>query len=292
MTELQHHAIKTSDGRNFEYGTVGNPDGKTVVFHHGTPGCLLTFMHYQELLAMGDFFVISYSRAGYGNSDRNIGRSVSSVVGDVGAILDKERRSSYVSVGWSGGGPHTLACAALDPRCTGALSVAGVAPIDADFDWTEGMGQGNIDEFELAKQGGPEYDEHVRSAGETFKHATPSNVIDLFGDVMSEVDKQAWSPLHLRERAANDYVHGFSKGSDGFFDDDRAFLKPWGFSVQDIKVPTSFWYGSNDLMVPASHGDWLTKTVPRSTAQHFSQDGHMSIWFNHLEEIARDISSK
>lgn len=292
MTEIHHHSIKTSDGRNLEYATVGNPGGKTVVFHHGTPGCFLTFFHYQELLSMGDFFVIAYSRAGYGNSDRHIGRSIDSVVGDVGAILENENRDSYVSVGWSGGGPHSLACAALDRRCSGVVSVAGVAPIDADFDWTEGMGQGNIDEFELAKQGGQEYEEHVREAGEMFKNATAENVIELFGDVMSEVDKQAWASLDLRERAANDYVHGFSKSSDGFFDDDRAFLKPWGFSVEDIKVPTSFWYGSNDLMVPSSHGDWLSKNTPGAVGHYFAEDGHMSIWFNHLEEIARDIATK
>jgi pimeloyl-ACP methyl ester carboxylesterase len=290
--ELTLRSLTTADGRNLEYGTIGNPEGKTVVFHHGTPGCVFTFMQYQELLGMGDFFVIAYSRAGYGESSRHEGRTIADVVSDVDAILDAEGRSNYVSVGWSGGGPHSLACAALDPRCTGALSVAGVAPIDADFDWTEGMGQGNIDEFELAKAGGPEYEQHARAAGDAFKGATVENVIELFGDVMSDVDKAAWAPLYLRERAASEYAHAFSKSSDGFFDDDRAFLKPWGFSVSDIKVPTSLWYGSNDLMVPSSHGNWLTKSIPGSSGHYFAEEGHMSIWLNHLEEIAKDISSK
>ncbi len=290
--ELSLQSLTTADGRILEYGTIGNPSGKTVVFHHGTPGCVFTFMQYQELLKMGDFFVIAYSRAGYGESTRHEGRTIADVVADIGAILDREGRTSYVSVGWSGGGPHSLACAALDLRCTGALSVAGVAPTDADFDWTEGMGQGNIDEFELAKKGGAEYEEHARAAGETFKGATVDNVVELFGDVMSEVDKQAWAPLYLRERAAMEYAHAFSISSDGFFDDDRAFLKPWGFSVSDITVPISLWYGSNDLMVPSSHGDWLTRTIPGATGHYFAADGHMSIWLNHLEEIAKDILSK
>ena len=292
MTELQHHAIKTSDGRNFEYGTVGNPDGKTVVFHHGTPGCLLTFMHYQELLAMGDFFVISYSRAGYGNSDRNIGRSVSSVVGDVGAILDKERRSSYVSVGWSGGGPHSLACAALDPRCTGALSVAGVAPRDSGFDWTEGMGPENIEEFELALKGGPEYEAGIKEAGEHLRSVTVENVTEAFGGLMSDADKAVWIPLTQRERAVVDLHHAFKVSPDGFQDDDQAFIKDWGFSVSDIKVPTSIWFGGNDLFVPKSHGEWLNANIAGASAHYFEGEGHMSIWFNNLEAIAKDISSK
>jgi len=290
--ELTRHSLTTADGRHLEYGTIGNPEGQTVVFHHGTPGCVFTFLQYQELLTMGDFFVVTYSRAGYGQSSRKEGRTIGDVVSDIDAILDQEGRSSYVSVGWSGGGPHALACAALDSRCTGALSVAGVAPTDADFDWTEGMGQANIDEFELAKVGGPEYEQHAREAGETFKGATVDNVIDLFGDVMSDVDKAAWAPLHLRERAAMEYAHAFASGGDGFFDDDRAFLKPWGFSPEAIRVPVSLWYGSNDLMVPSSHGDWLTKAIPDARAHYFAEDGHMSIWLNHLDAIAADIASK
>ena len=58
--------------------------------------------------------------------------------------------------GWSGGGPHALACAALLPgRCAAALLVAGVAPyLPGEFDWTEGMATENVDEFALAARGG------------------------------------------------------------------------------------------------------------------------------------------
>jgi len=177
--ELAQHSLTTADGRNLEFGTIGNPAGKTVVFNHGTPGCLYTFMEYQELVDLGDFFVVAYSRAGYGNSSRDKGRSIASVVEDVRLILDSLGRDSYVSVGWSGGGPHSLACAALDaPRCTGALSVAGVAPRDSGFDWTEGMGPENIEEFELALKGGPEYEASVREAGEHLGSVTADNVTE------------------------------------------------------------------------------------------------------------------
>jgi len=38
-----------------------------------------------------------------------------------------------VTIGWSGGGPHALACAALLPdRCAAAVSLAGVAPYRVD----------------------------------------------------------------------------------------------------------------------------------------------------------------
>ena len=44
--ELTLRSLPTADGRNLEYGTIGNPEGKTVVFHHGTPG--LSLIHISE----------------------------------------------------------------------------------------------------------------------------------------------------------------------------------------------------------------------------------------------------
>ncbi len=121
---------------------------------------------------------------------------------------------------------------------------------------------------------------------------TTDNVIEAFGGLMSEVDKASWTSLEQREREVKDLHHAFSVSADGFQDDDQAFIKAWGFSVSDIKVPTSIWFGGSDLFVPRTHGDWLTKNIEGATGRYFDDDGHMSIWFNNLEDIAKDISSK
>ncbi len=70
-------------------------------------------------------------------------------------MLDALGADTYVSIGFSGGGPHTLACAALAPeRCLGTASVAGVAPYAAEgLDFLAGMGPENVEEFGLAARG-------------------------------------------------------------------------------------------------------------------------------------------
>ncbi|MET7399427.1 alpha/beta fold hydrolase [Dactylosporangium sp. NPDC005572] len=60
------------------------------------------------------------------------GRSVADVAADVTAVLDHLGADRFVTLGWSGGGPHALACVALLPdRCAAAATLAGVAPFDA-----------------------------------------------------------------------------------------------------------------------------------------------------------------
>src|SRR5260370_41991858 len=96
------------------------------------------------------------TRPGYGGSTARPGRSVADAADDVLAILDGLGSAEFVTAGWSGGGPHALACAALLPgRCLAAASVAGVAPYHAEgLAWSAGMRPENIEEFSATGRGG------------------------------------------------------------------------------------------------------------------------------------------
>jgi pimeloyl-ACP methyl ester carboxylesterase len=282
--------IDLPDGRTLEVGTLGEPSGHTVLFHHGTPGSVNLVKMLAPLAEDGDLFVITTSRAGYGKSSRLEGRNVASVVNDSRAALDSLGRSDYVAVGWSGGGPHALACAALDaPRCLAAWSLAGVVPTTMDFDWTEGMGPENVEEFALAKAGGPEYEASMAAYGEAFGSATKDNVVDLFGGLLSEPDKAVFEPEAARVDFAASLRQGFEFGWRGFFDDDEAMMHEWGFDPTSITVPVAVWFGTHDLMVPPTHGEWLVKNLPTATKSFFADDGHVSLVVNHLDELSAAI---
>ena len=96
--------------------------------------------------------MVTYSRPGYGDSTPPRGRSVADAAADTAAILDALGVDDFLALGWSGGGPHALACAALLPgRCTAAVSLAGVAPRPAvGLDWLSVMGEENVEEFTAA----------------------------------------------------------------------------------------------------------------------------------------------
>jgi pimeloyl-ACP methyl ester carboxylesterase len=193
-------------------------------------------------------------------------------------------------VGWSGGGPHALACAALDaPRCLAAWSLAGVVPTTMDFDWTEGMGPENVEEFALAKAGGPEYEARMAFYGDAFSTSTKDNIIELFGGLLSEPDKAVMEPESAREDFVASMHQGFEMGWRGFFDDDEAMMKEWGFDPTSIAVPVAVWFGQHDLMVPPTHGEWLVKNLPTATKSFFPDDGHVSLVVNHLDELSSAI---
>lgn len=277
--------LQLADGRTLEFVTMGDPSGVTVVYHHGTPGSVHLAQGFAEQVAKHNLFLIGMSRAGYGNSTRHEGRKVADVVSDVRELMRHLGRGQYVAVGWSGGGPHALACAALDPSCLHAISLAGVAPVVEDFDWTEGMGPENIEEFELARQGGPAYEAAMAHAVETFSAATAENVIELFGGLLSDIDKRSLASIESRETLARGIAMGLNTNAGGFMDDDQAFLSDWGFDIADIATPVTLFFGDNDLMVPARHGHYLGATIPNVTIRHLPAEGHVSLVLDHGDDI-------
>jgi pimeloyl-ACP methyl ester carboxylesterase len=88
--------------------------------------------------------LICYDRPGYGGSTPQLGRSIADCAGDVRAICAALGIDRLAMWGWSGGGAHVLACAALLPDLVAAAaSLAGLAPYGADgLDYFAGMGQG------------------------------------------------------------------------------------------------------------------------------------------------------
>ena len=132
---------------------AGPADGLPLVLHEGTPVGLVLYPPTVQAARIRGLRVILAARPGYEGSTPRPGRRVVDVAGDTAAVLDELGADTFVTAGWSGGGPHALACAAALPgRCLAAASVAGVAPYQAEgLDWLAGMGPENIAEFGAAR---------------------------------------------------------------------------------------------------------------------------------------------
>ena len=147
--------LTLADGRQLDVSITGPHDGVPLVFHHGTPGSVVPYAPLAQTCADRGLRLVTYSRAGYGSSTRRPGRRVVDVVDDVRQVLDWIGADRCIVAGWSGGGPHALACGArLGDRVAGVLSIASAAPYALEgLDFLAGMGKDNIEEFGLALQG-------------------------------------------------------------------------------------------------------------------------------------------
>jgi len=278
------------DGRTLEVVEEGDPDGTPLIFHHGSPGAAVAFEPFDRAAAERGIRLVTLSRAGYGGSSRHEGRGVASAAADVAALADHLGSDRFLTMGWSGGGPHALACAALLPERVGAaVTIAGVAPYDAEgLVWTDGMGESNQIEYPLAARDPNELLLWMQPHAEALAVAQPDEIVSELRTVISEVD-EAEVDGALGELLAASFRRAFANGVWGWYDDDLAFVRSWGFELGSIRVPVSVWQGRQDLMVPFAHGEWLVEHVPTARARLRPEHGHLSLAVGSIGEILDDL---
>ncbi len=286
--------ITLADGRHLDVRLSGSddPNSAVVMYHHGTPSSGRVSCDVLAVAESRGLAVLSWSRPGYATSTRQPGRRVADVANDAREILDRLGISQAFTMGWSGGGPHALACAALLPdRILGVASLAGVAPYAESIDslnWMAGMGQDNIDEFGAALAGESVLAPALGAAREGLATVTADGIVAEMASLLPEVDRDYLGAGFGDDLAAS-FREAVEHSADGWVDDDLAFTQPWGFDLASINVPVSIWQGSEDLMVPYSHGQWLVAAMPFARSHLLTGEGHLSVVVGSIDEIVDDL---
>jgi pimeloyl-ACP methyl ester carboxylesterase len=282
--------VSLPDGRSIEVVVQGDEDGSLLIFHHGSPGSAQPFEPWHAAAADRGIAIAFLSRAGFGGSTRQEGRTVASAAADAAALADHLGRETFLTAGWSGGGPHALACAALLPdRVRAAATIAGVAPYEAEgLDWTAGMGEDNQIEYPLAARDPQELLRWMAPQASAMAKIEPEDVVSEMRSLMSGVDAAQVTGEFGANLAAS-FRSAFRHGAWGWYDDDLAFVGDWGFDVADIRVPVSVWQGREDLFVPITHGEWLAAHIPGARAHLRPEHGHLSLGIGAFGEILDDL---
>ena len=283
--------VRLPDGRHIDVLVGGAPEGIPLVFHHGTPGAALQLPALERGARARGMRLVTMSRPGYGDSDRDEGRDVVDAVADTAAVLDSLGERRCVVAGWSGGGPHALACAARLDGVVAALLIAGVAPYHADgLNWLSGMGDDNLAEFAAALDGPDELRTFLDAACVQLKTVTPDDFTTSLGSVLPDSDRRVLTDEFADYMAAS-FHEALRTGVDGWLDDDIAFTKPWGFELEEISIPTMVWQGSDDLMVPFGHGEWLASHIPTARVHLENGQGHLSVLLGALDRMLDELAA-
>jgi pimeloyl-ACP methyl ester carboxylesterase len=282
--------VQLPDGRRLDICVSGPAAGLPLVFHHGTPGAVTPIRALQRAAHARGLRLVTTSRPGYGDSTRQPGRSIVDAAADTEAALAAIGADRCLIAGWSGGGPHALACGARLGAAAAVLVIAGVAPYGAEgLDWMSGMGEENVAEFSAAIQGEDVLRSYLQPQGDLLRDITAADIVSSLQTVLPDVDRAEITGEFGEDMAAS-FREAVRAGVDGWLDDDLAFANPWGFSLDEISVPTMIWQGTADLMVPNSHGQWLASHLPAAMAHLEEGQGHLSIGLGALDRMLDELT--
>lgn len=255
------HELTVSGGRVVRYCCYGSQAGLPVVSLAGTPGTRWERPGVVTAIGLQGLQVVVPDRPGYGGSDRQPGRTVADVAADVAAVASAQGWAQFAVTGFSGGGPHALACAALlTGRVTCCAAVAtpvppGIPGADIFADHTPG----SAEDFRLARHGEQALRPYLQN-----RASDALAQLETGGQALAPGEPADDQGRAIRIQAA--YL-----GLDGWIDDVIALAHPWGFDLGSIEVPVSIWSGAADTRVPRGHADWLLAQLP--TAQGYEHPG-------------------
>jgi pimeloyl-ACP methyl ester carboxylesterase len=286
MMNNQDQIIVTKNGHEIQILQAGKPDGMPILVHHGTPGSRLLRPKWIEDAESQGIRLIGYDRPGYGGSTPSPDRTVANAAEDVAAIANALNLDRLAVWGISGGGPHALACAALQPDLViAAASLASPAPYQADgLDWLAGMGESNVEEFGAALEGRDVLEQFVEAETPGMLSADPGTLLDALRSLLSPVDAEVLTGDIVAD-LINTIIEGIKERRNGWVDDDIAFIKPWDFDLEQIQIPVLLLHGTQDRFVPYSHGEWLAKQIPGVDARILPDDGHITLAVNRVSEV-------
>lgn len=282
--------VALPDGRTLAYAEYGNPIGKPVFFFHGIPGSRL-FRPPDEVTTRSGVRLICTDRPGSGLSTYMPGRRILDWPADVYALADSLGVETFHVVGHSGGGPYTLACAFTQPkRILGAAILSGA---------------GSADTKEAFKAMTP-----LNRLAFTIGRYTPWPLWRLLVWYLYRMGHK--NPAYLFERGAKDrpradtevlngpgvlglnyasQSEALREGTRGFALEARLIVRPWGFRLEDIRVPVHIWHGTEDVDTPVGMGKAVAARIPESQLTICPGEGHMLL-FPHWEEILIQLLSE
>lgn len=294
MSALVDTTVTLPDGRRLAYTEWGVPDGRPVLYFHGTPGSRLWCPDEQATVA-ARVRLIAPDRPGFGRSDPQDGRTFAEWPHDVQALADALRIPTFAVVGVSAGGPYAAVCAALMPARVSRAALVSSRAL-TQYNWAEFPGaaehwsQEERSQFEIARDD-PEAAADMALAQfaeaigplEEFPAAVRRSLETAEGDrwFFEDPERTATFNTHLREM--------WRQGLDPIKWELIDAFQPWGFRLADISIHVAIFHGAQDSRVRREFVDFQARTIPNSTLVVWPDSGHLGFvkhWAEVLEAVA------
>jgi pimeloyl-ACP methyl ester carboxylesterase len=237
---------------------VGDPAGTPVVYLHGGGDSRLSRHPDDSIAESLGVRLLAVDRCG--PSER--GRSLRSWAQELLDTLAVER---FSVIGWSAGGPHALAVAAVGPERVRRVALVGSMP---PYDDT-GVLPRDVQRVMRVARVAP----RVAARG-----------LERWG---RQVPPPTGDPL-TDDAYARGRVESFSQGGLWLARELAYLARPWGFELSDVAAPVSLWWGEDDRVCPPSIGRTYERELPNASLRIVP--GTHQLLFSAWREILADAA--
>jgi pimeloyl-ACP methyl ester carboxylesterase len=272
--------LKAYQGKHFEicYQAWGNPKNRAVIFFHGFPGYHGDAKFLAPILEENNIFLLSADRPGYGGTTGS--GSASQYLKDLHDLATGLGVDRMDILGVSGGSPYAHVMASMFADRVRSLGiVCGLGPLNKETLRMFSVGQLS---GLLARRYLPQkMSALVIDLG--LHLLEPEKSLSKFLKTLNEVDRKTLEePVH-RALILDSMKVSRQQGGKGIHFDTGFYQRDWlklDCDLEELaKIPTFYFHGRQDEMLPSGLSSWMHKNNPHSKLQFFDSEGHYSLPF-------------
>ena len=277
ITAARHEGtIRVRDGRQLGIAEFGPPDGRAVVWFHGTPGARRQVPEEARLIAAAEGIrIIGIDRPGVGLSTAHLYDALVDLVPDLEIVVDRLGIEHFAVIGLSGGGPYALAAAArLGDRVQGVGILGGVAPTQGP----DAIGGGLVG---VATVAAPLLTALRVPLGYLLTGAMRAvrplgrPMLQLYAAVSPEGDRDVLRRPDVGAMFLDDLATSGNRSMRAVIYDAILFTRPWGFDLAEVEQHVVWWHGDADHIIPFAHGEHVVPRLPDAELRVRPGESHL-----------------
>ena len=277
ITAARHEGtIRVREGRKLGVAEFGPPDGRPVVWFHGTPGARRQIPEEARLIAAAEGIrIIGIDRPGVGLSTAHLYDAVVDLAPDVEIVLDRLGIDRFCAIGLSGGGPYALAMgAALGERVQSIGILGGVAP-------TQGCDAIHGGLVGLATRFAPVLGAlrvplgYALTSFIRVSRPIGQPMLRLYAMTSPAGDRALLERPEFGAMFLDDLQTSGGRSMRAVIHDAILFTRHWGFEVGDVHQPVIWWHGDADHIIPLAHAHHLVPRLPRAELRIRPGESHL-----------------
>jgi pimeloyl-ACP methyl ester carboxylesterase len=289
----RENLIKLENGAVIAFEEYGNANGEPVIFCHGWPSSRIMARLTDEPARDLGIRIISPDRPGICGSSLQPDRKLTQWPHLVERIADHLAIRDFRMLAISGGAPYAYATAAAMPDQLRAIAIVAGAPPITEVSDTNAL-------LPLYRWMLALYRTRPQLLRRLFYLARPvlslRPPVRLRPLVLKMLLLRPCDAESLRDAAAFEAIfesqrRAWRASAEGVIADAQIYAEPWGFALEDVRVPVRLWHGKQDRAFSIHLAEEMAKRLPNCKARFVDDAGHYSLPIRHMREILEDLIS-
>jgi pimeloyl-ACP methyl ester carboxylesterase len=286
-------AVQLDDGAVIALQEYGDPSGTPVIFCHGWPSSRTMAQLAEESARSLGVRIISPDRPGISDSSIQVDRKLSDWPSAVERLVDDFEIDEFRILAISGGAPYAYATAVALPERVRAIAVVGGVIPFAELKDFKGL-------LPLYRWMLAFYRNRPQLLRQLFRLVRPflsvRAPIRLRPLLLKMLLLRPCDAASLRDDAAFEAIfesqrRAWRGSAEGVMIDARIYAQPWGFAIEDVRVPVRLWHGIEDRAFAVRMAEEIANRFPNCKARFIQNEGHYSLPIRYVREILQDLIS-